>query len=170
MRYQPDPTDLTDLLATRVDRMSRGMGRTSRVWEQVAGRYLARHCIPSSLRDGVLRVRCSTAIWTTELLHVRAELIPRLNARLGTDAVREIAPYTGRVHSAAEARVEPSRPRIPPPPRSDIERAQHLAASIDDPDLRARALRAMTASVAVQRARERGELQPGDHAAGNPPA
>jgi predicted nucleic acid-binding Zn ribbon protein len=60
------------------------------VWEQVAGPAVATAARPTAERDGVLTVSCEAAVWAQELDLMAGELIPRLNAALGNEAIREL--------------------------------------------------------------------------------
>jgi predicted nucleic acid-binding Zn ribbon protein len=50
---------------------------------------------PTAERDGVLTVTCSAAVWAQELDLLACELIPRLNAALGSASIRELRCRTG---------------------------------------------------------------------------
>jgi predicted nucleic acid-binding Zn ribbon protein len=66
------------------------LGRVQRVWPRTAGPALAAAARPTAERDGVLTVTCSAAVWAQELDLMAGELIPRLNAALGEQAIREL--------------------------------------------------------------------------------
>ena len=50
---------------------------------------------PTAERDGILTVTCDAAVWAQELDLMAAELIEKLNAALGEDAIRELRCRTG---------------------------------------------------------------------------
>ncbi len=66
------------------------LARVQEVWEQATGPAIAAAAQPSAERDGVLTVRCEAAVWAQELDLMATELIARLNAALGADAIREL--------------------------------------------------------------------------------
>jgi len=66
------------------------LARVQEVWEQTAGPAIAAAARPSAERDGVLTVSCEAAVWAQELDLMAGELIPRLNAALGIEAIREL--------------------------------------------------------------------------------
>jgi predicted nucleic acid-binding Zn ribbon protein len=66
------------------------LARVQEVWEQATGPAIAAAAHPSAERDGVLTVRCEAAVWAQELDLMATELIARLNAALGADAIREL--------------------------------------------------------------------------------
>jgi predicted nucleic acid-binding Zn ribbon protein len=65
------------------------------VWERAAGPAIAGAARPTAERDGVLTVSCAAATWAQELDLMAAQLIPRLNAELRREAVRELRCRTG---------------------------------------------------------------------------
>ncbi|MGH2979970.1 MAG: DciA family protein, partial [Solirubrobacterales bacterium] len=48
-------------------------------WAQVAGHEIAREAQPVSERAGVVTVRCSSAVWASELSMMSARLLELLN-------------------------------------------------------------------------------------------
>jgi predicted nucleic acid-binding Zn ribbon protein len=104
-------------------------------WEELVGAEIAGHARPSSLRDGVLRVRADSPGWAHELGYLREEIKGRVNAGLGHPAVAEVRVYTappepastGRAEREKEARRGPvAAPKPAPPggPEEALERAK----------------------------------------------
>ncbi len=71
------------------------LARVQEVWEGTVGPAIASCARPTAERDGVLTVACDGAVWAQELDLMARDLLPRLNAALGVDALREL-----RCHSA----------------------------------------------------------------------
>jgi predicted nucleic acid-binding Zn ribbon protein len=71
------------------------LARVQGVWETAAGPAIGAAARPTAERDGVLTVTCSAAVWAQELDLMAGELIPRLNAALESDAIRELRCRTG---------------------------------------------------------------------------
>jgi predicted nucleic acid-binding Zn ribbon protein len=71
------------------------LGRVQEIWERAAGPAIAAAARPTGERDGVLTVTCAAAVWAQELDLMAHELIPRLNAALGSEAIRELRCRTG---------------------------------------------------------------------------
>jgi predicted nucleic acid-binding Zn ribbon protein len=71
------------------------LARVQRVWEPIAGPAIAAAARPTGEHDGVLTVTCAAAVWAHELDLMAGELIPRLNAALGSDSVRRLRCRTG---------------------------------------------------------------------------
>jgi predicted nucleic acid-binding Zn ribbon protein len=67
------------------------LARAQRLWPEVAGSAVAAESEPVSEREGVLTVRCSSAVWAQELEFLAPDLRARLNAALGPDGeIREL--------------------------------------------------------------------------------
>ena len=71
------------------------LARVQEVWEGAVGPAIAASARPTGERDGVLTVTCEAAVWAQELDLMASALIPRLNAALGSDTVRELRCRTG---------------------------------------------------------------------------
>jgi predicted nucleic acid-binding Zn ribbon protein len=71
------------------------LARVQEVWESAVGPAIAASARPTAERDGVLTVTCAAAVWAQELDLMTGALIPRLNAALGSDSVRELRCRTG---------------------------------------------------------------------------
>ncbi|HEY2718204.1 MAG TPA: DUF721 domain-containing protein [Solirubrobacteraceae bacterium] len=66
------------------------LARVHEVWERVAGSAIAAAARPAAERDGVLSVKCEAAVWAQELTLMAPDLLPKLNAALGEQAIREL--------------------------------------------------------------------------------
>jgi len=71
------------------------LARVQEVWERAAGPAIAAAARPTAERDGALTVTCAAAVWAQELDLMAGELIPRLNAELGTEAITQLRCRTG---------------------------------------------------------------------------
>jgi predicted nucleic acid-binding Zn ribbon protein len=71
------------------------LARVQEVWERAAGPAIADSASPTAERAGILTVTCAAAVWAQELDLMAAELIPRLNAALGAQEIRELRCRTG---------------------------------------------------------------------------
>ena len=71
------------------------LARIQGIWEHAAGPAIAAEARPTAERDGVLSVTCAAAVWAQELDLMAGELIPRINAALGEQVVRELRCRTG---------------------------------------------------------------------------
>lgn len=86
-------------------------GRLWRCWIEIAGPAIAEHAEPTSLRDGVLRIRTDSPVWATELGYLGAEIARRANAAIGKPVVSEVRIWTapGPVVRAASTQSSPAR-------------------------------------------------------------
>jgi len=71
------------------------LARVQEVWERTVGPAIAASAQPSAERDGVLSVTCEAAVWAQELDLMAGDLIPRLNAALAGEPIRELRCRTG---------------------------------------------------------------------------
>ena len=58
-----------------------------RVWAGVVGETIAAEATPTGDRGGTLTITCRSAVWAQELDLMGPELVGRLNAALGREAV-----------------------------------------------------------------------------------
>ena len=66
------------------------LARVQEIWEPATGPAIAASARPTGEREGVLTVSCEAAVWAQELELIAPQLIPRLNAALGGEAIREL--------------------------------------------------------------------------------
>jgi predicted nucleic acid-binding Zn ribbon protein len=71
------------------------LARVQEVWERATGPAIAAAARPTAEREGVLTVSCDAAVWAQELHLMAGTLVPRLNAELGDEAIRELRCRTG---------------------------------------------------------------------------
>lgn len=106
----------------------------ARKWATVVGPELGARSEPAQLRDGVLTVRVTDPVWGRMVLKLQKEIVPRLNAALGTPLVQRINfvrdPRPARLGEGAVH--ESVREPPPEPPPAIAEAVQ----GIHDPELR----------------------------------
>jgi predicted nucleic acid-binding Zn ribbon protein len=71
------------------------LARVQAIWEPTAGPSIAGAAHPTAERGGVLTVSCTASVWAQELDLMAPDLVPRLNAALGSEAIRELRCRTG---------------------------------------------------------------------------
>lgn len=64
-------------------------------WRQIVGPEVSAHAQPSSLRDGILRVRADSPAWATEIGYLGEEIRRRANDAAGRAIVTEVRVWTG---------------------------------------------------------------------------
>ena len=78
-----------------------GLGRSADIgiiwkrWDQIVGPTIAGHAEPSSLRDGLLRIRAESPAWAAELAYLAGEIKTRANDLVGRSAVTDVRVWTG---------------------------------------------------------------------------
>jgi predicted nucleic acid-binding Zn ribbon protein len=82
--------DLTAALAPATP-----LARVQKVWEFVVGPVIAGAANPTAEHRGTLTVTCAAAVWAQELDLMSDDLLPRINAALGEDAIHELRCRTG---------------------------------------------------------------------------
>ena len=120
-------------------------------WPSLAGETVARNAWPLRLsRDNTLHVATSSSTWAFELGRLGAELLQRLEERLGEAAPAALRFAPGPLPEPATAAPE-RRPR--PVAASEEERveAASLTACLDDENVRKLLARAAAASLARAR-------------------
>jgi hypothetical protein len=70
-------------------------GRVWARWVEIVGDAIADHAEPTSLKEGVLRIRTDSPTWATELGYRGAEIARRANAVAGAEVVTEVRVWTG---------------------------------------------------------------------------
>ncbi len=93
-----DVARLRDLLgplgkSLRVDDPA-AIGRLWHRWPEIVGGDVARHAEPTSLKDGVLRIRTTTPVWATEIGYLAEDIRSRVNDAVGKSLVTEVRVWT----------------------------------------------------------------------------
>lgn len=102
-----DVARLKDLLPGATGRLGipspEATGRVWSAWSEIVGPAVAAHAEPTSLRDGVLRVRADSPTWATEIGYLVDEIRSRANAVTGRQLVSEVRVWTGPRPAGAAA-------------------------------------------------------------------
>jgi len=59
-------------------------------WEAIVGPEVAAKCTPTSLKDGLLKVKTSSPGWASEFRYLAPEVIKRVNHELGAPIVKQV--------------------------------------------------------------------------------
>jgi len=117
-------------------------------WPEVVGDAIARQAWPLRIaRDGTLHVATSSATWANELGFLAAEILERLQARLGPEAPSRLRCAVGSVPESAADEAEQPVERPSEVPAEVAMAADSAASAIDDPELRELVARAARASL-----------------------
>lgn len=84
------------VLESVLGRMAGGFGSIIQNWNAAVGPAVAAHSTPTSLREGVLKVRCNDAMWASELQHLAPQIVTKLRQSQNTAEVLRISCYVGR--------------------------------------------------------------------------
>ncbi len=89
-----DPMRLKDVLRTEGHRLGIDAavetGAIFSRWRHIVGDGVAAHAGPTSLREGVLRVRADSPVWATEISYLAPEIQRRANEEVGRTVVQEV--------------------------------------------------------------------------------
>lgn len=109
-----DPFRLSDLLGPAAKSFgvedTRAVSALWRRWEEVVGEGIAAHAEPTSLRDGVLKVRADSPVWATEIGYLAEEIRGAIERELGPGSVRSISVWTGPGKAGKGGSRGPSKP------------------------------------------------------------
>jgi hypothetical protein len=132
VRRRRAPEPIASTLGSIIDRLdSEGhfaIVRLVQAWPEIVGEAIARRTEVLELKFHTAVVRVSGAMWIQELNLLKPEILARLAARVGDDAVRDLRFVQGRLSRRA------SRPRlrtVARAPRRSIELPE-----LKDPELR----------------------------------
>jgi len=122
--------DLLDVVGTKIGvRRAAQIGRLWSSWSGIVGEAIGAHVEPTSLRDGVLRLRADSPAWATEVGYLSNDITLRVNGFLGEQIVQEVRVWTGpgrvtrRPSASAARQVEPAAPAARHPTEA-FERAR----------------------------------------------
>ena len=88
--------DLLDAVGRKVGiRRASQIGRVWSSWSGIVGDAIAEHVEPTSLRDGVLRLRGDSPAWANEVGYLSDDIKQRVNGFLGERIVEEVRVWTG---------------------------------------------------------------------------
>ena len=69
-------------------------GALWRRWSEIVGEDIARNAEPTSLKQGVLRIRTTSPTWATELSYLTNDIMGQVNEALGRVVVTEVKIWT----------------------------------------------------------------------------
>ncbi len=64
--------------------------RARQAWYEAVGPPLAAHSRPLRVRQGRMEVAVPSAVWRTQLSLLKRDIVKRINAVVGADAIREL--------------------------------------------------------------------------------
>jgi hypothetical protein len=128
-----------DRLSMTLDKLLKARGFQGRVheyrifgqWEQAVGSVIARHAQPLSVRAAKLALVVDSPAWMQQLSLLKPEIIEKLNARLGREAIKDLTLKLGEIEQPHEhaALEEPAGPLLGSEERAKIE--EYVAGVVD---------------------------------------
>jgi len=101
VRRRRAPEPIASTLGSIIDRLDAeghfAIVRLVQVWPEVVGEAIARRTEIVELKFHVALVKVSGAMWIQELNLLKPEILERLTARIGPDAVRDLRFVQGRL-------------------------------------------------------------------------
>ncbi len=104
-------------------------------WEKTVGRVIARHARPLSVRGKKLTVVVDSPAWMQQLSLLKPEIVEKLNAGLGGDAIKDLSLKIGEVTADHEDEGA-EEPAGPPLGTSERARIAAYVEGITDADTR----------------------------------
>lgn len=80
-------------------------------WTEIVGDAVAAHAEPTSLRNGVLKVRTDSPAWATEIGYLGRQIALKANEVAGCRLVSEVRVWTGPGRPKTERRATPAGDR-----------------------------------------------------------
>ena len=118
-----DPHRIKDLLQGVGERLGFGgaieTGLVWSRWNDIVGDAVAAHAEPTSLREGVLRVRTDSPTWATEVAYLGQEIKRAANQVAGKELVSEVRVWTAPGTIAGPSTPAPDRRATHAPAPSD---------------------------------------------------
>ena len=101
---------------------ARATGAIFATWPGIVGPSVAAHAAPTSLRDGVLRVRADSPVWATEITYLGDAIRTQANEAVGRDVVHRVEVWTGPPSTAPGPHTHGPAPSSAPsaPAASDL--------------------------------------------------
>ena len=103
---------------------ARATGAIFAKWPAIVGPSVAAHAAPTSLRDGVLRVRADSPVWATEIGYLGDAIRTQANEAVGRDVVRRVEVWTGPASPSESAPAPARAPSGTAPDAPRIEAAE----------------------------------------------
>ena len=107
------------------------------LWPQIAGEKLSGVCTAEAVRGNVLFVRVKSSAWANEMTFYKADLLGKLNGKLGSKLIEDIHFATARP-AGRSASSSPVKPDAPPQEIRDLSRIAPPAPPAAAVDMQAR--------------------------------
>ena len=122
--------------------------RLQQDWRELVGEHLAAHTWPDQIRFKKLHLIVRSSVWMQQLTFLKPMLLEKLNARAGTDLVRDITFKVGDIPDAVRPTGITAEPNLQcGVTEQALAEASFHAAAVKDPELRERLAHLMAASI-----------------------
>ena len=115
------------------------------IWNEIVGSTIARNAQPEKIRNGTLFVKVTSPIWMQQLQYVKEMIAEKLNKSLGSEVVRNVFFFVGKIDSAARKPVAEDLAATEEPPQAKPQLQDEHLQTIKDPEIR-RALKKLFAA------------------------
>ncbi|HKW85602.1 MAG TPA: DUF721 domain-containing protein [Nitrospiraceae bacterium] len=126
--------------------------RLRRHWLEIAGEQIAAHTRPDQIRFKKLYLIVGNSVWLQQLMFLKPTLLEKINEAAGSQLVSDILFRVGEIPS--EPREvhghDDEAPRLVDPSPESLAQATTHAATVKDPDLRARLIAVMAQALSFR--------------------
>jgi len=155
------PKRKVEQLSATIEKLlaSRGLGsklkeyRVFGQWRRAVGDVIAGHAQPTMVRGKKLTVTVDSSAWMQQLALLKPEIMEKLNAAMGANAVDNITLKLGEVEAQPRGRGKIQKPSLPQLVSEDRARIEELAQAIADPEVRRSFQRLVELDLRAKRAR-----------------
>ena len=138
------PKRKIEQLSTTIEKLLASRGLASKLkeyrvlghWGGAVGDVIAQHAQPSMVRGRKLTVTVDSSAWMQQLSLLKPEIIEKLNASMGTNAVESITLKLGEVEVRPRPKAHAPASELPSLTQEDQRRIEDLASMIADPEVR----------------------------------
>ncbi|MEW6543926.1 MAG: DUF721 domain-containing protein [Nitrospirota bacterium] len=156
------PSALTSVSAV-LDGLAKRLGLESKLlefhlrrrWPEIVGEQIAAHTRPDSIRFKKLYLLVENSVWLQQLTFLKPTLLEKINEAGGAKLVADLVLRVGEVGASAGQMAEGGRQHeelaSPEPNEEVLAEAEAHAASVTDPELRARLTEVMAKALSPSR-------------------
>jgi hypothetical protein len=118
-----------------------------KAWAGIVGKNISKRARPAKLIGKTLHVKVSSSPWMTELMHLKKEIISKINKMLGEDTVKDMVFKAGSIKENGPGPDEKKQRPISPEEKLLIDR---IVSGIKDKGLRELVKRVMVKGKSVE--------------------
>jgi hypothetical protein len=138
------PKRKVEKLSATIEKLLASRGMASKLkeyrvygqWGRAVGEVIAGHAQPSMVRGKKLYVTVDSSAWMQQLSLLKPDIMEKLNAAMGANAVESITLKLGELEVSPRPRTKTPEPEPPPLGPEERRRIEELASVIADPEVR----------------------------------